>query len=194
MRQLFLSLLAIATFSSLTFGQNVKWSVDKSHSNVNFTVDHLVISEVDGHFSDYTVEAETNAKNELLKVEAVIKTGSVNTDNADRDAHLKNDDFFNSEKFPDMKFVSKSVKKSGKGFKITGDLTIRDVTKTVTLDATFRGVTQDPWGNTKMGWIATSKINRFDYNLKWNKAIETGGLVVGKDVTITLKIQLVKNK
>lgn len=194
MKNIFFSFLAIALFANFSIAQNLKWSSDKSHSNVNFTVDHLVISEVDGHFSDYTVNAETNAKNELLKVEAVIKTGSVNTDNKDRDAHLSGDDFFNSEKFPEMKFVSKSIKKSGKGYKITGDLTIRDVTKTVTLDANFRGVTKDPWGNTKMGWNATTTINRFDYGLKWDKALETGGLVVGKNVKITLKIQYILNK
>lgn len=194
MKKIFFSLLAIALFANFSLAQNLKWSVDKSHSNVTFTVDHLVISEVDGHFSDFTVNAETNVKNELLKVDAVIKTGSVNTDSKDRDAHLSSDDFFNSAKYPDMKFVSKSIKKSGKGYKITGDLTIRDVTKTVTLDANFRGVTKDPWGNTKMGWTATTNINRFDYGLKWDKALETGGLVVGKNVKITLKIQLMLNK
>jgi len=195
MKNVFFSFLVIALFANLALGQNEKWSSDKSHSTVGFTVDHLVISEVDGKFSDYTVSAETNAKGELVKVDAIIKTSSVNTDNTDRDKHLASDDFFGSEKYPDMKFVSKKITKTGSNkYKIVGELTIRDVTKTVTLETKFGGQVKDPWGNTKSGWSATTKINRFDYGLKWSSTIETGGLVVGKDVKINLRLEFVLNK
>jgi polyisoprenoid-binding protein YceI len=193
MKKIFL--LSFLLIGGMLFAQNQTWSIDKSHSNVGFSVSHLVITEVDGKFTDYDATLETDSKGVPVKVSATIKTGSINTDNTDRDNHLRSDDFFNSEKFPEMKFVSKSVKKDGKDkYKITGDLTIRDVTKTVTLDVKFNGQTNDPWGNTKSGWFATTKINRFDYNLKWNNTIETGGLVVGKEVTINLKLQFKLNK
>jgi len=191
MNKFILSLAIVAIFAGGLFSQNQKWGVDKSHSTVGFTVSHLVIAEVDGKFSDFDVNMETNSKGDLVTVNALIKTSSVNTDNKDRDAHLRNDDFFNSEKYPDMKFVSTKIKKEGKNsYKITGNLTIRDVTKTVVLNAKYNGQVKDPWGNTKSGWTANTKINRFDYNLKWDKAIETGGLVVGKEVTINLKIEM----
>jgi polyisoprenoid-binding protein YceI len=172
------------------------WSVDKGHSNVKFKVNHLVVSEVEGAFRAFT--GTVKAKDDTfadLQAEFAVDVASINTDDEKRDGHLKSDDFFNAEKFPQMKFVSKSWKKTGKNsYKLTGDLTIRDVTKTVTFDATFGGVVKDPWGNTKAGFKATTTINRFDYNLKWNTAIEGGGLVVGKDVTIGLNIELAKNK
>jgi len=188
-------LSALLMSTSALFAQTV-WSVDKGHSNVKFKVTHLVVSEVEGAFRAFT--GTVKAKDDTfadLQAEFAVDVASINTDDEKRDGHLKSDDFFNAEKFPQMKFVSKSWKKTGKNsYKLTGDLTIRDVTKTVTFDATFGGVVKDPWGNTKAGFKATTTINRFDYNLKWNTAIEGGGLVVGKDVTIGLNIELAKNK
>jgi polyisoprenoid-binding protein YceI len=172
------------------------WSVDKGHSNVKFKVNHLVVSEVEGAFKSFagTVKAKDDEFSDA-QVEFTVDVASVNTDDEKRDSHLKGDDFFSAEKFPQMKFVSKSWKKTGKKeVKITGDLTIRDVTKTVTFDASFGGVVKDPWGNTKAGFKASTTINRFDYNLKWSAAIEGGGLVVGKDVTIALNVELLKSK
>jgi polyisoprenoid-binding protein YceI len=187
-------LLLVATQSNSQ--AQTTWSVDKGHSNVKFKVNHLVVSEVEGAFRAFTgtIKAKDDAFSDA-QVEFAVDVASVNTDDEKRDGHLKSDDFFNAEKFPQMKFVSKSWKKSGKNsIKIIGDLTIRDVTKTVTFDASFGGVVNDPWGNTKAGFKASTKINRFDYNLKWNNAIEGGGLVVGKDVTIALNIELLKSK
>lgn len=172
------------------------WSLDKAHSNVKFTVTHLVIAEVGGRFTDFDVKlTQPNADNFLgASVTAEIKTASINTDNADRDKHLASDDFLNSEKFPAIVFKSNKFEQTGKdAYKIHGDLTIRNVTKPVVLDARFTGTVKDPRGNTKAGFKATTTVDRFAYDVKWDKAIETGGLVVGKDIDITLLMELKKN-
>lgn len=190
MKKLILTTVALLLVSASSFAQTQTWKPDKVHSNVGFSVTHLVISEVEGKFSDYDATLITDAKGKPEKIDAVIKVASITTDNADRDKHLRSDDFFAAEKYPELTFVSKSIKSTGKNsYKITGDLTMRGVTKTVTLNAKFNGEVKDPWGNTKSGWSATTSVNRFDYGLQWNKAIETGGLVVGKDVTINLKLE-----
>jgi len=186
----FILAATLLLFSASSFAQIQTWKVDKAHSKVGFLVSHLVVSEVEGKFLDFDATITTDAKGKLEKVEAVIKTSSINTDNADRDKHLKSDDFFSSEKFPEITFVSKSIKAAGKnGYKITGDFTMRGVTKSVTLNTKFNGEIKDPWGITKSGWVATTAVNRFDYGLTWSSAVETGGLVVGKDVDISLKLE-----
>jgi len=187
-----LLILTIALLGiSAVVANTPEWKVDKVHSNVMFTVSHLVISEVTGRFGDFNVKLmSSNEDFSDAGVEAVIQVNSINTDNEQRDGHLKSDDFFNAEKFPTMSFKAKSFKKVGeRSYKITGDLTIRDVTKTVTFDATHLGTVKSQQMGTRTGWKATTTINRFDYNLKWNRAIETGGLVVGNEVTITLNLQ-----
>ncbi len=169
------------------------WNLDKAHSSVTFTVRHMVISEVTGSFKDYTITLKSG-KDDFsdAQVESTIKVASINTENTMRDNHLKSDDFFNAEKFPDIHFKSTSFEKVGDNkYKITGDLTIRDVTKQVTFDATLNGTLKTNRG-VLAAWKATTTINRFDYNLKWNRALETGGLVVGQDVTITLNLELNK--
>lgn len=170
------------------------WVIDKSHSKIGFTVTHLLITEVDGHFKDFDAKVTTNRDDfENAKIEFTAKTASIFTDNERRDEHLRSDDFFNSEKFPEMKFVSKSFKKVGKNkYRLVGDLTIRDVTRQVTLDVTYNGTTKDPWGNTKAGFAVTGQINRFDYGLKWNALTEMGGAVVDKIVKLRINVQLVK--
>jgi polyisoprenoid-binding protein YceI len=153
-----------------------------------------VISTVSGNFKDFDITL-TTAKDDFsdAAVQAVIKMASINTDNTARDNHLKSDDFFNAEKFPEIKFTSTSFEKVGEGkYKITGDLTIRDVTKKVVFDAVYNGSIKTPWGNTAMSWTAATVINRFDYNLKWNKALESGGLIAGQDVTITINLEMDK--
>jgi polyisoprenoid-binding protein YceI len=171
-----------------------QWKLDKAHSGVNFSIKHMVISEVTGNFKDFTITA-TSDKDDFsdLSVESTIKVASINTENDGRDKHLKSDDFFNAEKFPEIKFKSTSTEKVGdKNYKITGDLTIREITKKVTFDAVYNGTVKAPWGATIAAFKATTTINRFDYNLKWNKAIETGGLVAGDMVNIVLNIELNK--
>lgn len=170
------------------------WALDASHSNVKFTVSHLVISEVDGHFKMFDGKM-TNGKADFTdaKMEFTVDVASINTENSMRDDHLKSDDFFNAAKFPKMKFVSKSFKKlSGNKYELTGDLTIRDVTKPVTFAVTYGGVVKDPYGNIKAGFKAKSTINRKTFGLMWSAMTEAGGAVVGDDVDINLNIQLAK--
>ena len=168
-----------------------KWTIDKAHSNVKFTVTHLVISEVEGYFKIFDGSVE-HSKPDFsdAKINFTVDVNSINTDNENRDKHLKSDDFFNAEKFPQMKFESTSFTPLGNNkYKLAGNLTIRDVTKPVTFDVTYGGTAN--MGNTvKSGFKAKTTINRFDYNLKWDKATEAGGMVVGKDVDITVNAEL----
>jgi polyisoprenoid-binding protein YceI len=186
-------LALIFLFTSSLFAQTT-WTVDKSHSKVGFSVNHLVITDVDGYFKDYDAQITTEGDDfSKTQIDFTIKTNSIFTDNKDRDNHLRSDDFFNAEKYPDMIFKGKSMKKVGdKKYKLIGDFTIRDVTKQIVLDVTYNGTVKDPWGNTKSGFKVTGEIDRFDYNLKWNKAIETGSLVVGKEVELVIDLQLIK--
>jgi polyisoprenoid-binding protein YceI len=194
MKTYILSLVLLLGISLNGFAQKT-WDIDKVHSTVKFGVTHLVIATVEGNFKDFTAKLYTKADGSYDKIEATIKTASVNTDNETRDNHLRSDDFFAAAKFPEMIFVSKSIQKVGSDqYKITGDLTIRGVTKSVVLDAKNNGTITDPWGNTRTGWSASTKINRFDFGLAWNKAIETGGLVVGKEVTITINAEFSTKK
>jgi polyisoprenoid-binding protein YceI len=193
MKRFFQLAAALLAVSSLALSQS-GWKLDKNHSSIGFSVKHLVISTVSGNFKDFDITL-TTAKDDFsdAAVQAVIKTASINTDNTARDNHLKSDDFFNAEKFPEIKFTSTSFEKVGEGkYKITGDLTIRDVTKKVVFDAVYNGSIKTPWGNTAMSWTAATVINRFDYNLKWNKALESGGLIAGQDVTITINLEMDK--
>ena len=194
MKQLFLA-TAITLFSTALFAQT-KWNVDNAHSSVKFTVTHLVISEVEGYFKNFNGTISSNTTDFAdATVDFSVDINSVNTDNEMRDKHLKSDDFFNAEQYPSMTFKSTSFKKvSGNKYKLTGNLTIRNITKVVTFDVTYGGSVKDPWGNIKAGFKATTVINRFDYNLKWNNVTEAGGAVVGKDVTIDLKLEFAQAK
>ena len=173
-----------------------KWVVDKAHSNVRFSVSHLVVSDVDGSFKSFD-GSMTASKPDFTDASIVFAAdvNSINTDNENRDKHLKSDDFFNAEKFPQIKFVSKSFKSLGNNkYSLDGDLTIRDINKPVTFDVNYGGtVTSAAMGGTHAGFKAKTTINRFDYNLKWNAATETGGAVVGKEVEITLNIDMKKS-
>jgi len=189
----FLAIFLIAV--SANFAQT-KWDVDKSHSKVGFSVAHLVIAEVEGKFNNFNGTIVTNGDNfEDAKIDFTIDVNSIDTDNDGRDKHLKSDDFFNAEKFPNITFKAKSMTKIGdKKYKLIGDFTMRDVTKEIALDVKFNGMTKDPWGNTKAGFKITGEANRFDYGLKWNKTVETGGLVVGDMVTLLINLELAKQK
>ena len=149
----------------------------------------MMISTVTGHFEDFTATAKTDGDSfENASLEFSAKTASINTKNADRDAHLKSDDFFNSEKFPEMKFVSKSFK----GDKLIGDLTIRDITKEITLDAELNGIAVDPYGQTKAGLEIKGEISRKDFNLTWNAVTEAGSIVVSDKVRLVVDVQFIK--
>ena len=190
LKQVFTVIAAfLITTASVT---SATWEIDKAHSSVGFSVRHLVISDVKGTFGDYsgTIEFDTG-KLEGGSVEFTVQVASIDTDEAKRDEHLRSADFFDVENFPVMTFKSKKVHDiSGENFKLTGDLTIRGITKEVTFDGTFRGVVADPWGNTKAGFAVTTKINRQDFDVKWNKTLDAGGVVVGDEVTINIELQL----
>jgi polyisoprenoid-binding protein YceI len=182
--------VAFAAFAGMA---QSNWVMDKAHSSITFKISHMVISHVIGNFKDFSITLNS-AKDDFTdaSVEGVIKVGSINTDNTMRDNHLKSDDFFNAEKYPEIHFKSISFEKTGDNkYAITGDLTIRDVTKKATFDAMLNGVMKTPQGLLS-SWTATTTVDRFDYNLKWNKMIETGGLIVGKDATVTLNLDFHK--
>lgn len=191
-----LFLFAIAT-SSLGAVAQTNWSLDKSHSSVKFSVQHLVISEMEGSFKmfDGSVKAPSATDFTNAKVNFTVDVNSINTDDEKRDGHLKSDDFFNAEKYPAMKFTSTSFKKvKGNMYTLEGDLTIRDVTKKVKFAVVYGGTVKDPWGNTKAGFKASGRINRKDFGLKWNAATEAGGAVVGDDVDMLINVELAQQK
>ena len=170
----------------------VAWNVDKSHSNIGFKVKHMVISTVRGNFTDYDISFKSkNIDNfEGAAVEAVLRTASINTDNERRDNHLKSDDFLNAEMYPEIMFMSRSfTKMNDDTYKVTGDLTIRDVTKEVELEIVYNGSVQNR-GSTLASFDVSGTINRFDFNVKWNRAIETGGLVVSEDIMFEFTLEM----
>lgn len=168
---------------------STNWIIDSAHSEIAFKVKHMMISTVTGHFEDFEATAKTDGDNfNNATIEFSAKTDSINTKNKDRDAHLKSDDFFNSEKFPEMKFVSKSFD----GETLVGDLTIRDVTKEVTLETELNGIAVDPYGQTKAGFEITGEVNRKDFNLTWNAVTEAGSIVVSDKVKLVIDVQLIK--
>lgn len=172
------------------------WKIDPSHSKIGFEVSHMVISSVDGRFDKY--EGSITTKDDdfsTAKIELTIDVNSITTSNEQRDKHLKSDDFFNAEKYPNIKFSGKFLNKISEGkYKLTGDFTMRDVTKQIELDVTYAGMIKDSWGNFRAGFKLTGTINRIDYNLKWNSLLETGGAIVGKDVNLICTIELIKSK
>lgn len=166
----------------------MSWKTDLSHSRIEFAVRHMMLSKVRGEFKDFTVDFTLDTERpELASVEARIKTASIATHDEGRDGHLRSADFFNSEQFPEMVFKSTRIERVGKKTaKLHGDLTIRDVTHPVVLDVTYVGSAKSPWGVTSVGFEAATRINREDWNLTWNVALETGGWLVSKDVTIVI--------
>lgn len=172
-----------------------KWSIDPVHSEIQFKVKHMVISTVTGQFEKFDGSLESNGddfEGAAITFEADIN--SINTRNTDRDNHLKSDDFFNAEKYPKITFTSRSFTKTGdNSYKLVGDLTIRDVTKEVNLDAEFGGIVDnDGYGNVKAGFELTGKVNRKDFGLKWNGVTEAGQIIVSDEVRLILNVQVAK--
>ncbi len=172
-----------------------KWTLDPAHSEVAFKVKHMMISTVTGLITDYNVEAVSETDDfSKAEVTFVGKLASINTGNEQRDAHLRSADFFDVDKNSEVTFKSVSYKKDDNDIKLTGNLTLHGVTKSITLDVEFGGIQKDPWGNTKAGFTISGKINRKDFGLNWNAALETGGVLVSDDVKIACEIQLIKGK
>jgi polyisoprenoid-binding protein YceI len=165
-----------------------KWNLDPAHSEITFKVKHMMISNIKGNFTNFN--AEIDADDDTFanaKTTATIQVDSISTHNADRDNHLKSAEFFNAEANPTITFESTALNNS-----ITGNLTINGVTKPVTLEVDFGGINVDPWGNTKAGFSFEGKINRKDFGLNWNAALEAGGVMVSEDVKIAGELQFVK--
>ena len=171
-----------------------KWDLDPAHSEIGFKVKHMMITNVSGTFQKFGVEAETDENDfGTARIRFSADVNSLTTGSADRDKHLKSGDFFDAENFPELTFTSTRLqKKDDDHFALYGDLTIRDVTKPVVLDVEFGGIGKDPWGNEKAGFTVTGKINRAHYQLNWNAALETGGVLVGEEVRLFSEIQLVR--
>lgn len=190
MKRLFLFLLALS--ATATVSAQTKWSVDPMHSFVNFSVKHMGISFVDGNFEKFDGSV-TAAKADLTdaQINFTVDVASINTNVAPRDKHLRSDDFFNAEKYPEMTFESISFKKrSEKLYILTGKLTIRDVTKVVKFDVLYGGTAKDQQGNTKAGFMATTTINRLDYNIKYDPT----GAGIAKDIKVTLNLEFTQTK
>ena len=173
---------------------DTKWAIDPSHSKVSFKVKHLMISNVAGNFKEFegTVSSDENDFSGAV-INFSLNAASIDTEIADRDAHLKSADFFDAEQYPKITFSGNGLKDLGDDmYELTGDLTIKVVTKPVKLSVEFGGVMSDPWGNVKAGFSINGKINRKDFGLNWNAALEAGGVLVGEEVKISGDVELVK--
>ena len=168
-----------------------EWAIDAAHTRVSFSVPHMVVSEVDGVFKAFSGKVLLDEKDPTRsKLEFKADVTSIDTGVADRDKHLKGPDFFDADKYPEIQFSSSAIKKSGKGYKITGDLTLRGVTKRVTLDATLSAPVVNPWGKQVRAARVTGTINRQDFGVSWNKSLDKGGVVVGDAVVLDIKLEL----
>jgi polyisoprenoid-binding protein YceI len=174
-------------------GTKTAWKLDPSHTSVEFSAKHLMITTVKGRITDIEGIIYTDEKDlKNSSVEATLKAVSLDTRTDQRDQHLRSADFLDVEKFPEIRFRSTRIQGDKQSFKLTGDLTIRDVTKPITLDVEFEGETKDPWGGQRLGFSANGKIDRREFGLTWNQALEAGGVVVGNDIKISLEVQAVK--
>lgn len=172
------------------------WTIDAAHSNVEFAVRHLMIANVKGRFNDVSGTVTIDEVNPAQStVDVRIGVASVDTRQEQRDQHLRSGDFFHAEEHPDMRFVSRRIEEQAiREYRVTGDLTIRGITREVQLTATEDGRQRDPWGNDRVAFSASTRVNRKDFGLTWNQALETGGFVVGDEIRISLDVELVKQK
>ncbi len=172
----------------------MSWQIDSAHSEINFTVRHMMISNVRGRFEKFTGSVDFDEQTPANStVDVTIDTASINTREEKRDAHLRSPDFLNVEQYPSMTFKSTRVEALDKTHgRLHGDLTIRGVTRPVVLDVEYAGMSKSPWGTTSAGFTATTRINRKDWGLEWNVALETGGWLVGDEIKIEIELELVK--
>ena len=185
--------LAVSLLASAALAETTEWTIDPAHSSVGFSVPHMMVSEVDGQFKTYSGKAQLDEA-DLTKsqVEFSADVASIDTGNAERDKHLKSPEFFDVEKFPKLTFKSTKITKAGKGYKLKGQLTLHGVTKEVTLDATVSQPVKNPWGKQVRAVKINGKLKRSDYGLSWNKTLDQGGVVIGDEVTLDLKLELNK--
>ncbi|MFV8466336.1 YceI family protein [Flavobacterium sp. LB1P62] len=171
-----------------------KWAIDPTHSEIGFKVKHMMFTTISGKFSKFEASIESEDTDfENAKIEFTGAIDSISTGNSDRDTHLLSPDFFDAAQFPEIKFTATSFTKVNEGeYELIGDLTMHGVTKSVKLQAEFSGLMKDPWGNTKLAFSLEGKINRKDWGLNWNSALETGGVLVGEEVRLNIELQFIK--
>ncbi len=172
-----------------------RWSIDPTHSEIGFKVKHMMFTNVSGKFNQFeaAIENEDDAF-ETSNISFSAEVNSIDTNNGDRDNHLRSGDFFDAEQFAKLTFDSTSIQKINDGlYHINGDLTIKGVTKSIVLETEYSGLMKDPWGNTKIGLSLNGSINRKDFGLTWNSTLETGGVLVGEDIKLIAEVQFVKN-
>ncbi|ATB35984.1 hypothetical protein CYFUS_001398 [Cystobacter fuscus] len=196
MKQFLKPAVAALVFAAPSFAFATEYDIDAAHSSAQFAVKHMMVSNVRGSFSKVTGTANIDEK-DITKstIEASIDATTFNTNDTARDEHMRGPEFFDTAKYPALTFKSTKVVKAGKNLKVSGELTMHGVTKPVVLDVEgFTTESKDPWGNFKRGGTATTKINRKDFGLSWNKVLETGGVAVGEEVSITIDLQLTKKQ
>jgi polyisoprenoid-binding protein YceI len=170
-----------------------KWAIDPTHSEIGFKVKHMMFTNVSGKFGTYDATISTEDDDfENANIEFSADISSINTNNTDRDNHLVSGDFFDAEAYPKLTFKATSFTQKGDDYELTGDLTLKGVTKPITLSTEFSGLMKDPWGNTKAGLNISGKINRKDWGLNYNAALETGGVLISEEVRLNIELQLIK--
>lgn len=193
MKRLAITLAFIVALGLGLTAQAQTWELDKSHSEVGFSVKHMVIATVNGVFGEFDGTVSFDPDNlGASKITGVVQVASIDTKNERRDGHLRSDDFFNAEQYPEITFESTEIKKSGDGYVAVGNLTIRDVTKTVEIPFTMAGPIKDPWGGTRIAVDGSATIKRQDYNIKWNNKMDDGNLIVSDEVVLNLHAELIK--
>lgn len=189
-------LAAILAAIGITQAQTTSWQIDPVHSSITFAVDYMVLTEVTGRFNEFSGTLQQEGEDfTKSSVNLDIKASSINTENEKRDGHLRSPDFFDVQKFPEILFTGKSFERdSANNYQITGDLTMHGITRRIALAAKYAGRAKDPWGNIRQGFKGTARIDRTDFGIKYNSALETGGVLIGKDVSIVLNIQFVRQQ
>jgi len=193
LRKIFMMLTLLLFSTSLSTAEIYR--IDTAHTQIHFSIAHLKVFKVRGNFNDFIGTVDIDALGETLKAaEAKIRVDSIDTGNQKREKHLLSDDFFAADKYPEIHFVTKQITGSGADITVVGVLTIRGISKEVTLNGEFLGTVMGPMGNSRAGFEATGIINRNDFGLGWNRAMETGGFIVGDEVTIGLEVEAIKVK
>ena len=184
---------ATRTFEGTAVPEAGTYDIDASHSHVGFAVRHLMVSKVRGSFGSFSGSLTVGDDPTQSSVEVSIDTASIDTGDEQRDGHLRSPDFFDAERYPTLTYRSTKVTHEGRDrWAVEGDLTIGEVTRSVPLTVTFEGASQDPWGGSRIGFSAETKINREDFGLTWNQALETGGVLVGKDIKVEIEVEAVR--
>ncbi|WP_421794843.1 YceI family protein [Haliscomenobacter sp.] len=193
-KAMLIGLMALSLVGTAAKAQQTTWQLDKSHSSIQFAVDHLIISETTGKFDDYTIHVQADKPDftdAIFDFSAQVK--SINTQDAKRDEHLRSPDFFDAGKYPNLVFKGKKLGKvKGNEYKVYGDLTMHGITKPIVLNAKFGGIVKDPWGGTRAGLKVWGDLDRYVFDLKYNTALEAGGLAIGQMVRITCNVELIR--